>query len=124
MTDLQINIALAKAMGWVEFEWEEWMDLAGNGFITNYGQVLCIYKNSAITYKFDYRDPVIFVAICKHWNLDANFHKSRVDGFAEEGVFSRIAYRHEAYIDSIEKAAALVAIEYAKRKKIIEGVKL
>jgi hypothetical protein len=105
MTDLEINIALAKAMGWVEFEWEEWMDLAGNGFITNDGQVLCSYKNSAITYKFDYRDPVIFVAICKHWQLDVYF----------SGVvypeFEAMPFRSEF----IEKAAALCVIDAANR---------
>jgi hypothetical protein len=73
---------------------------------------------------FGYRDPVVFVAICKHWNLDANFHKNRVDGFVNKNVFSQLAYRHEAHIDSMEKAAALVVIEYAKRQKMLEGVKL
>jgi hypothetical protein len=106
MTDLEINIALAKAMGWVEFEWEEWMDLAGNGFITNDGQVLCSYKNSAITYKFDYRNPVIFVAICKHWKLTI-FHNS-LHCYCAPTLLDFNA-------DTIEKAAALCVIAAAKR---------
>jgi hypothetical protein len=110
MTDLEINIALAKAMGWVEFEWEEWVDLAGNGFITNDGQVLCSYKNSAIIYKFDYRDPVIFVAVCKHWGLVVNFsdgYASGIDKINIVGEWEKPRF--------IEKAVALVVIELAKR---------
>lgn len=99
MTDLQINIALAQAMGWED-------DDISSSF---YSQNLEAYdwdKNG--WRKFDYRDPVIFTAICKHWNLVANFEGfvSGVAGIDLIGTWQR---------DCIEKAAALTVIELAKR---------
>jgi hypothetical protein len=60
--------------------------------------------------KFDYRDPVIFTAICKHWGLVVNFR----DGFASgiDGIHIVGEWEKPHFI---EKAAALVAIKLAKR---------
>jgi hypothetical protein len=97
MTDLEINIALAKAMGWDD------VDISASF----YGQALETYdQHKGYWRRFDYRDPVIFVAICKHWKL-AVFHK----------------YLHcycaptllDFNVDTIEKAAALCVIAAVKR---------
>ena len=120
MTDLQVNIALAKAMGWKFLSQIGFAGLKKTGFIVEDDEVICGYNFCLLNFKFDYRDPVIFVAICKHWKLDVNFHKSRVDGFVNENLFSQLAYRHEANISSMEKAAALVVIEHVKHQTMLD----
>lgn len=100
MNDLEINIALAQAMRWTK----------SSRYAVMYGQfevfrqkVLC--NSDGTLRKFDYRDPVIFTAICKHWMLDVCF----------SGVvfpeYEAKSFRSE----SIEKSAALCVIDLAKR---------
>lgn len=107
MTDLEINIALAKAMGWVEFkEKRDWFKKYKKGFRV-YGEVQCSYGLFYGFQTLDYRDPVIFLAICKHWDLHVHF------GFANVAT----CYGLKKYkAESIEKAAALCAIGIAKGK--------
>lgn len=100
MTDLQINIALAQACGW----------LPSGKYAIMYGQyqvfrkILSCNKDGALR-KFDYRDPVVFTAICKRWRLDVRF----------SGVVF-VPYICKTYrFESIEKAAAMCVIELAKR---------
>jgi hypothetical protein len=103
MTDLQINIALAEAMGWGQ-NWDlmrSW-DLMRD----TYGKTVNCFDESLKAWrKFDYRDPVIFVAICKHWKLNVR-HK---DGICFLYPLS------SPRVETIEKSAALVVIELAKR---------
>ena len=97
MTDLQTNIALAEAMGWSVF------DISAS----LYSQSLEAYdwdKNG--WRKFDYRDPVIFVAICKHWKLSVFFN--RLNCYCQPALKTFSA-------DTIEKAAALCVIDAVKR---------
>jgi hypothetical protein len=107
MTDLEINIALAKAMGWVELSVYEWVKASKTGFIFDKHGVVCSYEGYGYSKPFDYRDPVIFVAICKHWKLDINHLYGWVSG--SKGVFINVGF------GTIEKAAALCVIEMAKR---------
>jgi hypothetical protein len=106
MTDLEINIALANAMGWVELSIYEWIKVSKTGFIFDKHGVVCGYEGYGYRKPFDYRDPVIFVAICKHWNVSAI-----------NSQFS--CYRSPTYkdfqADTIEKAAALCVIDAVKR---------
>lgn len=55
------------------------------------------------------RDPVVFVAICKHWGITTQFRQNAAvlchDDFSVDYVPS----------DSIEKAAALLVIDLVKR---------
>ena len=106
MTDLQVNIALAKAMGWKFLSQIGFAGLKKTGFIVEDDEVICGYNFCLLNFKFDYRDPVIFVAICKHWKLDVIHGFSRV--FEEFGTKAYSA-------DSIEKAAALCVIDAVKR---------
>ena len=108
MSDLEINIALAQSMGWKELTFTEWLNLAKSGFIQGSEEIRCSYKGFSNGRIFDYRDPVIFVAICKHWQLVANFEGwvSGVAGIDVIGTWQR---------DCIEKAAALTVIELVKR---------
>jgi hypothetical protein len=108
MSDLQINIALAKAMGWNDLQ----MDYFGNPM-----QILVPQRRDilhcwdmGVCRLFDYRNPVIFAAICKHWNLVVNFR----DGFAS-GINGINIVGEWIKPQFIEKAAALVVIELAKR---------
>lgn len=99
MTDLQINVALAKAMGWERLD--KWSD----DF-----RVYDTHSYGGIWRKFSYLDPVIFVAICKHWGLVVNFRDgfaSGIDGINVVGEWEKPCF--------IEKAVALVVIELAKR---------
>ena len=95
MTDLQINIALAQAMGWGSLN-----DLKSDV------DVFC--WNGQYWRQFDYRDPVIFVSICKHWQLVANF-----EGFVSGSAGIDLIGSWQR--DCIEKAASLTVIELAKR---------
>jgi hypothetical protein len=105
MSDLEINIELAKAMGWAELSPFEWIKTSKTGFIVD-GIVLCSYQGYGYSKEFDYRDPVIFVAICKRWGL---FIRHNVNMAFEE-------YGTKQYkADSIEKAAALCVIDAVKR---------
>lgn len=109
MTDLEINVALAKAMGWVEIKEErDWFYLDEECFRVYDGEVQCSYGLFDGFQAFDYRDPVIFVAICKHWKLVVNF-----DGWVS-GVFKTEVIGHWSKA-CIEQAAALTVIELEKR---------
>lgn len=117
MTDLDININLARAMGWVEVSEHEW--LFSNkvvGFLIRDGDVICVTCSTGLDEnggqiflekKFEYRDPVIFVAICKHWELDVNHHYKWV---SDRGGIMRDATNR-----GVEKAAALCVIDAVKR---------
>lgn len=118
MSDLDINIALAKAMGWVEVSEHEW--LFSNkvvGFLIRDGDVICVTCSTDLDEnggqiflekKFDYRDPVIFVAICKHWKLVVNF-----DGWVSRGIGVEVIGNWCR--ECIEQAAALTVIDAVKR---------
>ena len=92
MTDLQINIALAQAIGWGSLN-----DLKSDV------EVFC--WNGQYWRQFDYCDPIIFVAICKHWKVTVR-HANRYC-VAPNGI--------GIWDDSIEKAAALCEIYAVKR---------
>ena len=106
-SDLQINIALAKALGWKQ----HYSPLIPDGhFTTVNGVVECLETGIDVFYKrLDYRDPVVFVAICKHWGITTQFRQNAAvlchDDFSVDYVPS----------DSIEKAAALLVIDLVKR---------
>lgn len=106
MTDLEINVALAKAMGWVEISKGEWFCRNSAGFRIYEDKVQCSYGTFDNYHEFDYRDPAIFVAICKRWNLDLQFN----------AAWSLVSHKgiHTSG-RSIEKAAALCVIDAAKR---------
>lgn len=102
MTDLEINVNLARAMGWDE-------DDISSSF---YKQNLEAYDFDKGHWRpFDYRDPVIFVAICKRWELDCYFSKDL------KTVRHTKSLPMGAFFDddSIEKAAALCVIDAVKR---------
>ena len=105
-SDLQINIELAKALGWKRGD----TPYVPNGHFTAvHGVVECLDAGLDVFYKrLDYRDPVVFVAICKHWRLDTNHHTNMVVG-------KSIAADYFFQEDSIEKAAALCVIDLVKR---------
>lgn len=97
MTDIQINIALAKAMGWRD-------DDISTGV---FSQGLAAYDcNTGCWRKFDYSNPVIFVAICKHWELSVHY---------DQLVCYCLPTLEDFLGDTIEKAAAMCVIETAKR---------
>jgi hypothetical protein len=100
MTDLEINIALAKAMGWGQN-----VDLLRD---THAKIIRCFDISVKAWRKFDYRDPIIFVAICKHWKLLVNhdYHWA-----SDAGLYNELASKS----NSIEKAAAFCVIAAAKR---------
>ena len=116
MNDLEINIALAKAMGWesdqLAISFDKTLYTADWPRKDNRKTVLQnrIFNPLHLMpwRKFDYRDPVIFVAICKHWALDVDYgigvagcHQDRRITALESG--------------NIERAAAMVVIELFKR---------
>lgn len=108
MTDLQINVALAKAMGWAELSSSEFWNTRKTGAYAETGNVWCYdFLQSPRPKVFDYRDPVVFVAICKHWRLDISHQYKWAHG--DKGVFIAAGF------GTIEKAAALCAIALAKR---------
>ena len=96
MTDLEINIELAKAMGWEELDKEK------DDF-----RVYDAHHYGGTWRKFDYRDPVIFVAICKRWNISAWF---KVKGCV---IYGDLASTKKS--ETVEKAAALCVIDAVKR---------
>ena len=95
MSDLEINIALAQAMGWGKLN-----DLKKDS------EVFC--WNGQYWRQFDYRDPVIFVAICKHWKLVVNF-----DGYVSGMAGFELVNQSDN--TCVEKSAALVVIGLANR---------
>lgn len=101
MTDLELNIALAEAIGWQP----------SSKYAVMYGQyelTRCfVYCNDNGTLrKFDYKDPVIFAAICKQFDLNVYY------GFCNVST----CFGVERYgADTIEKAAALCVIASVKR---------
>ena len=107
VSDLQINIELAKALGWKRGN----TPYVPNGHFTAvHGVVECLDAGLDVFYKrLDYRDPVVFVAICKHWGITTQFRQNAAvlchDDFSVDYVPS----------DSIEKAAALLVIDLVKR---------
>ena len=105
-SDLQINIELAKALGWKQ----HYSPLMPDGHFTVVnGVVECLEAGIDVFYKrLDYRDPVVFVAICKHWGLTVEFART---------CSQRVNYKdiHYSVSDSIEKAAALLVIDLVKR---------
>lgn len=106
MTDLEINIALAKAMGWVNLTRDEWFYSDRVGYRIYENKVQCSYGHLHGFNPFDYRDPVIFVAICKRWEVTVCHGLSKCwlrGGFAD------------FLGETIEKAAALCVIDDAKR---------
>ena len=105
MTDLEINIALAKAMEWVELSHDEWFFFDCVGFRVYKEKIQCSYGAFDGYHEFDYRDPVIFVAICKHWKVSAFFRRNVCYCYPDLKDY------HE---DSIEKAVALCVIDAAK----------
>lgn len=102
-SDLQINIELAKALGW---RFTSASKILPNEVGIKFTHVFC-NKNGYLRI-FDYREPVVFVAICKHWGLTVEFAKT---------CSQRISYKniHYSVSDSIEKAAALLVIDLVKR---------
>lgn len=105
MNDLEINIALAKAMGWVEVSDSDYTNMRKTGFVVASDGIICAYNFCSLDFKFDYLDPVIFVAICKRWKLLVLHHASQV----------RCGYANEFNDMCIEKAAALCVIDTVKR---------
>jgi hypothetical protein len=105
MTDLQINVNLALAMGWMPLSNFEWINLSKTGFIFDERGVFCTYEGYGRIKPFNYRDPVIFVAICKHWRLDVSFSGIVFPEFEAKPFRS----------GTIEKAAALCVIDAVKR---------
>lgn len=104
MNRLQINIELAKALGW---RFTSASKILPNEVGIKFTHVFC-NKNGYLRI-FDYRDPVVFVAICKHWGITTQFRQNAAvlchDDFSVDYVPS----------DSIEKAAALLVIDLVKR---------
>jgi hypothetical protein len=97
MTDLQINVALAKAMGWLDADMEP--------SYYHPDRLMCNDHKLGGYRIFDYRDPVVFVAICKHWKLSVQ-HSSLV-------CYCQPTFK-DFSADTIEKAAALCVIDSAK----------
>jgi hypothetical protein len=104
MTDLEINVELAKALGWIENP-SKARTHTSDFFITN-DTVYCWDAKAICNRVFSYRDPVIFVAICKRWEVSAFFRRN-------------VCYCHpdlkDYHEDSIEKAVALCVIDAVKR---------
>lgn len=106
MNHLQINIELAKALGWKQGN----TPYVPNGHFTAvHGVVECLDADLNVFYKnLDYRDPVVFVAICKHWGLTVEFAKTCSQCISYKNI-------HYSVSDSIEKAAALCVIDLVKQ---------
>ena len=104
MNRLQINIELAKALGW-----KEWiMPDPRNTYKIEDERVYC-WEDGA-WFKFDYRDPVVFVAICKRWGLVVS-HSNSWDCYATVRRLNVNSHSSEY----VEKAAALCVIDLVKR---------
>ena len=111
MNRLQINIELVEAMGWKKTTKFLLSRAEAGSYRVQDDGVWClldgVYVN--VVRRFDYRDPVVFVAICKHWGITTQFRQNAAvlchDDFSVDYVPS----------DSIEKAAALLVIDLVKR---------
>lgn len=115
MTDLEINIALAKAMGWVEISELDYINMRKTGFVVASDGIICAYNFCLLDFRFDYRDPVIFDAIIAHWELDIAWlddiftNEALVDVSMLHGnIFTRP--KNKRY-----EAAALCVIDAVKR---------
>lgn len=108
-SDLQINIELAEALGWGKSSTYGAPSVTVGLRYAAYTGVVDCYTESKGWQVFDYRDPVVFVAICKHWGITTQFRQNAAvlchDDFSVDYVPS----------DSIEKAAALLVIDLVKR---------
>lgn len=108
MTDLQINVALAKAMGW----------LPSSKYTVMHGQYQVFRKiltcnKDGVMREFDFRDPVIFMAICKHWELNID-HKYMTVCYSDSTAEATVYIRAKNGL-CIEKATAICVIDAAKR---------
>ena len=111
MNRLQINIELVEAMGWKKTTKFLLSRAEAGSYRVQDDGVWClldgVYVN--VVRRFDYRDPVVFVAICKRWGITTQFRQNAAvlchDDFSVDYVPS----------DSIEKAAALLVIDLVKR---------
>lgn len=107
MTDLQINIALAQALGW----------MPASKYAIMYDQfsvigqlVLC--NKDGVLRRFDYRTPVLFTAICNHWQLAIDYkYMTSVYSETTPAVFIQ---RKDGLC--VERAAALCVIDAQRRK--------
>ena len=108
MNHLQINIELAKALGWKQGN----TPYVPNGHFTAvHGVVECLDADLNVFYKnLDYRDPVVFVAICKHWGLSVHYSDSY---YLKPLVQKRAG--NSFVEESVEKAAALCVIDLVKQ---------
>ena len=79
-------------------------------FTTVNGVVECLETGIDVFYKrLDYRDPVVFVAICKHWGLVVS-HSNSWDCYATVRRLNVNSHSSEY----VEKAAALCVIDLVK----------
>lgn len=110
MTKVEINTTLAEAVGWVKYE-------AGSSHAQTSDYFVCAERGRTRVVKcwdtrqdewrtFDYKDPVVFAAICAHWGMTATRETCRCYCAPDFKVF----------IDPcIEKAAALCALAAAEQ---------
>ena len=103
-SDLQINIALAKALGW---KFTSASKILPNEAGIKFTHVFC-NKNGYLRI-FDYCDPVVFVAICKRWGLVVS-HSNSWDCYATVRRLNVNSHSSEY----VEKAAALCVIDLVK----------
>ena len=108
MTDLQINVALAQAMGWTE---SSRYAVMLDQYEVFRQKVLC--NKDGTLRKFDYRDPIVFVAICKHWELNIDYKYMAVCYSDSESCPTLYIRKKNGLC--IEKAATLCVIDAAKR---------
>ena len=108
MTDLQINVALAQAMGWTE---SSRYAVMLDQYEVFRQKVLC--NKDGTLRKFDYRNPVIFMAICKHWGLNVDYKYMTVC-YSDSLTVPTLYIRKKDGL-FIEKATALCVIDAAKR---------
>lgn len=101
-SDLEINIALAEAMGWTD-------DDISASFISDILETYDWNRNG--WRRFDYCDPVIFVAICKRWGLEINFLTNVIYLKDESHWYGKTDV-------CIERAAAFAVIDAVKRGAI------
>ncbi len=79
-------------------------------FTTVNGVVECLETGIDVFYKrLDYRDPVVFVAICKRWGLVVS-HSNSWDCYATVRRLNVNSHSSEY----VEKAAALCVIDLVK----------
>lgn len=111
MTDLQINIELARACGWLPSS--QYAVMHGQYQVLR--QILTCNKDGTLR-KFDYRNPVIFDAIIAHWFLEVDWFTEFLTNDSlvniSQPAWSVIITRPAS---KRYEAAALVVIEIAKR---------